>query len=274
MHGYHQPRPLRLHSARSLTLEMGNMNDPLLERTVHHLRLALQGRLRNVVNGRNKRSIGLPEAFWTTGQTLRLSFLGTPDEALKQQIFTIASQWLDHANLSFVLTENDQLDAEIVIRTDAEETLNQSDYGRHRMLADGETMILGIKLTDPDFHSTVLHEFGHALGLFHEHQHPDANIPWDRAALRRHIAARFSDQERAWHAFDKTLERLIRQNYDPITYEPRITLRYDRRSIMHYPIRQAHTLGDCASGWSHELSAKDKQFMRMIYPGKGSPDLT
>jgi hypothetical protein len=25
----------------------------------------------------------------------------------------------------------------------------------------------------------VLHEFGHALGLMHEHQHPDARIPWD-----------------------------------------------------------------------------------------------
>ena len=31
--------------------------------------------------------------------------------------------------------------------------------------------------------STVMHEFGHALGLKHEHQSPNANIQWNMKEL-------------------------------------------------------------------------------------------
>jgi hypothetical protein len=249
------------------------MIDYLMEKTVHQLRQSLQGKAPSPP-GRTKRSIGLPEAFWSTGQTLRISFLGAPDEAFKRQIVDIGSQWLEHAQLNFALLDNDQRHAEIVIRTDGPETLNQSDYGRYRSDTNGETMTLGVKPADPNLHAMVLHEFGHALGLYHEHQHPDAGIAWDKAALRRYLSTRFSEEERAHPDYDEIAERLISQNYDPITYQPRITLRYDQKSIMHYPINNAYTVGDHASDWAVELSAKDKQFMRMIYPGKGSPDVT
>ena len=41
---------------------------------------------------------------------------------------------------------------------------------------EGEpTMVLDLKDCRDDYHvkSTILHEFGHAYGLAHEHQHPD-----------------------------------------------------------------------------------------------------
>ena len=33
---------------------------------------------------------------------------------------------------------------------------------------------------DSEFHRTALHEFGHALSLIHEHQHPGGHISWKR----------------------------------------------------------------------------------------------
>ncbi|QXH45809.1 hypothetical protein KSS93_23525 [Pseudomonas xanthosomatis] len=247
------------------------MHDPLLERTVHELRQAMQSKARATPN-RSKRSVGLPEAFWPNAKTLRVSFLGTPDPALRQRIFDIGQQWLAYANLSFLLLDNDQPEADIVIRTDAPQHLNQSDYGRYRSDPAGETMTLGVKPSDPDFTAKVLHEFGHALGLYHEHQHPDAAIRWDYEGLRNHISARFTDAQRCAPGFDDTLARLIRQNYEPMTYQPRITLRYDSRSIMHYPVNRSHAFSEHSTTWNQTLSAKDKQFVGMIYPGRYAVD--
>ncbi len=37
--------------------------------------------------------------------------------------------------------------------------------------------------TDDELRRVVLHEFGHALGLIHEHQSPNRPISWSRAAV-------------------------------------------------------------------------------------------
>jgi hypothetical protein len=34
----------------------------------------------------------------------------------------------------------------------------------------------------------VLHEFGHALGLVHEHQHPAGGIQWNRPQVLRDLS--------------------------------------------------------------------------------------
>lgn len=238
-----------------------DMKHVLLEKTVYQVRKALRQK-----HTLSTRSIGLPETFWAPGQTLGVSFRGAPEESLKQAIMNAAAQWLDHANLTFELREDNDSSAEIYIETDAPETLNQSDYGKYRPDPDGETMTLGIKPGHPRFELTVLHEFGHALGLYHEHQHPEANIPWDLDAVREYVAAKFTQEEREDPAFAETLERLIRQNYLPITYETITTLRYDKQSIMHYAIDQSLTLTDWSSDWNFQLSDKDKQFISMIYP--------
>lgn len=34
--------------------------------------------------------------------------------------------------------------------------------------------------SDTEFSRTIIYEFGHALGLHHEHQSPTANIQWNK----------------------------------------------------------------------------------------------
>jgi len=42
--------------------------------------------------------------------------------------------------------------------------------------------------SDSEFSRTVIHEFGHALGMIHEHQHPLAAIPWDKDKVYTYYA--------------------------------------------------------------------------------------
>ena len=51
--------------------------------------------------------------------------------------------------------------------------------------------------SDPIFRTTVLHEFGHAFGLEHEHQHPDGTCDAESRACAADSAARRWDQTAA-----------------------------------------------------------------------------
>ncbi len=41
---------------------------------------------------------------------------------------------------------------------------------------------------DEEYERVVLHEFGHALGLDHEHQSPNAKLRWNKVEVKRVFA--------------------------------------------------------------------------------------
>ncbi|MFF7108186.1 hypothetical protein [Pseudomonas sichuanensis] len=255
-------------------------------------------------SSRKKRSIGDHTIFWETGSTLRISFTGHPEEDLKQAIVAVARAWLVHANLDFELVDDDDQSADIRIDTAVPPDFNESALGLVARNMDGPSMSLGVRPADEHFRRIVLHEFGHALGMIHEHQHPMANIPWDLEALRARFTGRLapeattdeeldemieetsdeeldemieetSDEEldemiedMSDEEFEAMIEEMIAINYLPIAAQGFVTLDYDPTSIMHYPVKQELTLGDWEVLGNDELSAKDKQFMRMAYPGR------
>ncbi|MDZ3996208.1 M12 family metallopeptidase [Pseudomonas sp. Teo4] len=204
---------------------------------------------------RQKRSIGFADKFWPTGSTLRISFVNEPGKALKNAIFEAACTWLPFVNLQFKLVEDDLFEAEIKIHTGGDPSQNHSMYGTESRKAAGASMVLGVTPDMDSFEYTVIHEFGHALGMQHEHQHPEADIPWDIPKVYAYYAAKGHDQE-------TVDESVLGKSDDP---HMKITP-YDRNSIMHYPIDQALTLGDWEVGINRQISEKDKAFMRMIYP--------
>ena len=79
-------------------------------------------------------------------------------------------------------------------------------------------------ISDSRKEHTILHEFGHALGLAHEHQHPDY--------LR--VMGKFLD-EAAMRTCTK-IKKLssFQDQYGELPYGLMKT-RYDVESIMHYP---------------------------------------
>lgn len=78
--------------------------------------------------------------------------------------------------------------------------------------------------TSKKAYSTALHEFGHALGLLHEHQHPKRMIRFNHTA----VDAYYGGPPRKWSP-----QRIYKNIY--WTPKPQhVTGQYDEKSIMYY----------------------------------------
>ncbi|KAK4099837.1 zincin [Parathielavia hyrcaniae] len=104
--------------------------------------------------------------------------------------------------------------------------------------------------------SNVLHEFGHALGMIHEQQHPDCRANWNYRVLQGKLGW---DHEKTRRAYDKVYPWPAATPYDP-------------QSIMHYPVAR----GDTESGrmfvpLNSVLSDGDKRFLAALYPPEQDP---
>lgn len=234
--------------------------DSLLSRNAL-LRAAKSPAASGTTANRQKRSIGFTSAFWPNGSTLRIAFV---DEGLsrthKQRIIDAINQWQPFVNLRFEFIDGREGQAEYGkgdIRITTDSSLNYSLIGTAAKGNDPwtPTMVLGIKPSDPKFASTVTHEFGHALGAEHEHQHPEANIPWDLPKV-------YAFYEGKGHTAETVDESVLTK----LPTTAALMLPYDRQSIMHYPVDNALTIGDWEVGINLTLSEKDKAFMRKAYP--------
>ncbi|KAM0420472.1 hypothetical protein ACHAPT_011765 [Fusarium lateritium] len=97
----------------------------------------------------------------------------------------------------------------------------------------------------------ILHEFGHALGMQHEHQHPECKVNWNMQVIQA---------KNGWSA------EKVHNNFDRLAQGVKLAA-YDPESIMHYPI----DVGDTQSLVTYipqatKLSEGDKTFLMAIYP--------
>jgi hypothetical protein len=108
--------------------------------------------------------------------------------------------------------------------------------------------------------TTVLHEFGHMLGLGHEHQRIDRPNSLDRDKMID-ACVENQQQSRSWcrdNLFDKnTTEVFIQSNYDA-------------KSIMHYGLKNItgndlELLEELPDSNANSLSYTDKYFIAMLY---------
>lgn len=126
------------------------------------------------------------------------------------------------------------------------------------------TMNFGWNITQPGPNGldTAIHEIGHALGLKHEHQNPNAGIVWNRQAVYDYFAR---TQSPPWD--EETTNSNILNTLDPSTVDGSD---WDPNSIMHYSFdaglieqpTQFRSGLDPAPG----LSDKDKDVVRRFYP--------
>jgi hypothetical protein len=117
--------------------------------------------------------------------------------------------------------------------------------------------------SDTEYNRVVMHEFGHALGMIHEHQHPDPGFTWDRDA----VIAYYTGPPNNW-SVAKTEHNVLRR------YDRTITqyTEFDKFSIMLYRIPQVHTVGDFSVPWRNSApSETDKDFMSRVYPTDALP---
>ncbi|WP_024686166.1 MULTISPECIES: matrixin family metalloprotease [Pseudomonas] len=203
--------------------------------------------------------------YWARGRTLKIAFLKNPPAPLTGPIIDAARKWLPHVNLKFEFVTGGPSDIRIGLNTH----LNWSELGTDALLIAqdqptmefnfGELFEADLK-PKPELERIVLHEFGHVLGAVHEHQHPDAKIPWNEPVLRQLLAlAGYSDALVAKNFLDQ---------YEAADFHYSA---YDKDSIMHFDIPNALTLGDVeVINTGKTLSAKDIEFMQSIYPDRSN----
>jgi hypothetical protein len=198
--------------------------------------------------------------LWRPGRVLRVRFLNG-DPLVQQRVIQYARQWSDYANISFDFGEHP--DAEI--RISFNPGGSWSAVGTDALITElfppeQATMNFGwlqADSSDEVYSAVVLHEFGHALGLIHEHQNPDQDIPWNRQAIIDYLS------RRPYYWTEAQIERNIFQRYS-VTQTQYST--FDPESIMLYAFPTRFTLDGRHFPENKVLSAMDKQFIAECYP--------
>ncbi len=109
---------------------------------------------------------------------------------------------------------------------------------------------------DSEFRRTVLHEFGHALSLVHEHQHPASSVSWNEEAVVDYY------KRYGWNNTDVQRNIFSKYRFSQINGTG-----YDQESIMHYPIPVEFVKKkEDVVGWNTDLSRADKSLVGFLYP--------
>jgi hypothetical protein len=111
---------------------------------------------------------------------------------------------------------------------------------------------------DREINRVVLHEFGHALGLFHEHQNPNLKVTWNRQVVY--------DYYRNNHGWsEEMVDSNIFRQLEPDSVD---ASEFDERSVMLYTFPPEFTAEGLRAAYNTDLSDTDKQEIAALYPGR------
>ncbi|MFB3304437.1 M12 family metallopeptidase [Pseudomonas sp. AMR01] len=202
---------------------------------------------------RTQRSVANLPHKWPDGViTVALDLRNAKSEAL---VVDAIREWAHHTpSLRFQIVEGRQGD----IRISDDERLegNWSYIGTHAKQADKNQPTMHLDRTDDStaFRSIVLHEFGHALGLMHEHQHPENTVDWNTPAVFHEYAS------------ESVPDDYIHEQYlDVFSGDGLQVTPYDQRSVMHYHVpAHVRNSGQTIPENTH-LSQGDQEAVRRLY---------
>lgn len=189
---------------------------------------------------------------WMNGSTLHVRFMGGT-AAQRAKVQEQAAWWTAVANLTIVFDY--ATNADIRISFDPNDGAWSYIGTDARDIPQNEaTFNLGF-----DDGGTAAHEWGHAIGLAHEHQNPAGGIEWNEAVVIREMAK----SPNFWDA-DTTRHNILRRYAaDQIN-----GTQFDPESIMLYFFPAEWTRNGIGTQANETLSATDKAFIAgaKMYP--------
>ena len=214
--------------------------------------------------------------LWEVGQTLRACFFGGESQARAFVAETVTA-WTGAAHLAVDFgpaPAYHECDAHapshirIAFHDDGDWSAVGTDAIRGPL--DKPSLNLGMLAKQPfslvnqdRLHGTILHEFGHAFGLEHEHQSPESNC--EHELLWEQVYSELAQPPNHWN------KETVDHNLRVLMNAPRLrTTAYDRQSIMHYSL-PAHWFrhgveSSCFVVPNTRLSATDIDTIRQAYP--------
>ncbi|MEO6525027.1 MAG: M12 family metallopeptidase [Gemmatimonadaceae bacterium] len=202
--------------------------------------------------------------LWENGRKLRVRFLDG-DADVKTKVAAIAKEWEAVANLKLDFIASGAAEIRVSFK---EKGFSWSTVGTDALTVGSTKPTMNYGWLEPntsirEYERVVRHEFGHAIGMIHEHQNPAAQgeIPWDKPKVYAYYA------QQGWDKDD------VDSNiFEVYTEDSTNHTSFDSTSIMEYAIPDSLTIGSYSIGWNTSLSQTDIEFTRRQYP-KASPGL-
>ncbi|MCB0079773.1 MAG: hypothetical protein KDE47_02525 [Caldilineaceae bacterium] len=194
--------------------------------------------------------------LWPNGAEITVTFL-EGDPAVQKRIEPIAHEWSQYANLTLKFVKERRADIRISFDPKGGSWSYHGVQSNSFWLFNRPSMNYGWLKADTEeqeYRRVVLHEFGHALGLIHEHLSPNATIPWDLPKLFAYYK-----RTNGWSEEQTRTQVINRIQVNRATH-------FDNNSIMLYHFPAELTTDGSSTPWNTELSELDKTFIAQLYP--------
>lgn len=193
--------------------------------------------------------------LWPFGK-IKVQFLDGSKE-LRAKVLNDLALWTPDTCIQFEQVESDGW---IRVKFDANKG-NWSKIGTQALKVKDKTIqTLNLSITDTThpavIKALVLHEFGHALGMMHEHQHPDSNIPWKEDAVLNYYREKhgWKDEDTRYNV----LKKYASNHFNGSSY--------DAKSIMVYAIPKELRTDSVEIKQTYTLSKLDREWIKKFYP--------
>lgn len=202
---------------------------------------------------------------WSNGKTLIISFLDG-DSKTKAEVEEFSKEWTKYANVDFVFypTLNDipddkKADAVISFSKSGNNSTIGTDAG-NKIYNQGYSVSLS-NLDKQNINmrrSTILHEFGHVLGLEHEHQSINRKFKLNKEKALEYCKS----------IFNFTEDQCVSNIFETISGNDVYMSKYDPSSIMHYSLHPGFLEGNLNLRNNASLSLLDRVEIAKLYPGR------
>lgn len=198
---------------------------------------------------------------WENGQVLKCRFLNG-SKTQRKKVEKKAHIWEKYANIKFKFVTTGDAEIRISFGPDpgswsavGTDALVERYFPKHE-----PTMNYGWledNTDDEEYERVVVHEFGHAIGLIHEHQSPNVTLKWNRPVVYRV----FSGSPNFWSKAD--IDGNVLQKYGA---KGIAATSFDNDSIMLYQFDGRLFTDGKPTPLNTKLSARDKAFVATRYP--------